>query len=55
MIVILTMPTKYVKKRLKARHPKKEDKMIVFWLEVTPVRNSLQHSKTATMTRKIAP
>ena len=27
----------------------------MFWKEITLVRNSLQHSETATMTRKIAP
>ena len=34
VIVILTMPRKNVKKRLKKRHPKKEDKKIIDWLMV---------------------
>ena len=34
VIVILTMPSKNVKKRLKKRHPKKDDKKIIDWLMV---------------------
>ena len=34
VVVILTMPRKIVKKRLKKRHPKKTDKGIIKWLMV---------------------
>ena len=34
VVVILTMPRKNVRKRLKKRHPKKTDKGIIKWLMV---------------------